>query len=199
MLSDNQLIRKIKRQQNREAANILVERYYKEIYVYAYRQTGSRELAMDLTQEIFVTILQGIGSFDGKKAAFRTWAYRIAANKITDYYRSLTHKNQSMEVAFLSQEEIGVFAGVTVDEIESQSGNLTEDVAELIIRRDTISRVMEVVAGFDMEWVQIFQKKCFEEKTFLEIAEELELSSNTVKTRFYSMIKKVRQEVVLDE
>lgn len=199
MLSDNQLIKKIKGQQNREAANILVERYYKEIYVYAYRQTGNRELAMDLTQEIFVVILQGIGSFDQKKATFRTWAYRVASNKITDYYRSLAHKNQSMEVAFLSQEERGVFAGVTVDEMESQTGNLTEDVAELIIRRDTISHVMEVVAGFDMEWVQIFQKKCFEEKTFLEIAEELGLSANTVKTRFYSMLRKIKQEVVLDE
>lgn len=34
MQSDNHLIRKIKRQQNREAAGILVERYYREIYSY---------------------------------------------------------------------------------------------------------------------------------------------------------------------
>ena len=92
MQSDNQLIRKIKRKQNKEAADVLIGRYYKEIYAFAYKQLGNRELAMDLTQEIFILILQGIGSFDEKKANFRTWAYRIASNKITDYYRSSAHK-----------------------------------------------------------------------------------------------------------
>lgn len=47
MQSDNQLIRKIKRKQNREAADVLIDRYYKEIYAFAYKQLGNRELAMD--------------------------------------------------------------------------------------------------------------------------------------------------------
>ena len=51
-----------------------------------------RELALDLTQEIFITVLQGIYAFDEKKAGFRTWAYRVAANRITDYYRSKSYK-----------------------------------------------------------------------------------------------------------
>lgn len=72
MQSDNQLVRKIKRKQNREAADILVERYYKEIYGFTYRQTGDMELSMDLTQEIFITILQGIHTFEERKASFRT-------------------------------------------------------------------------------------------------------------------------------
>ena len=53
MQSDNHLIRKIKKKQNKEAAGLLIERYYREIYAYTYRQVACKELAMELTQEIF--------------------------------------------------------------------------------------------------------------------------------------------------
>ena len=82
MQSDNHLIRKIKKKQNKEAAGLLIERYYREIYAYTYRQVACKELAMDLTQEIFILVLKGIRAFDEKKGSFRTWIYRIASNKI---------------------------------------------------------------------------------------------------------------------
>lgn len=47
----------------------------------------------------------------------------------------------------------------------------------------------------EREWIRIFQKKCFEEKTFAQIAEEMDLAESTVKTRFYQMLKRIRQEV----
>ena len=94
MQTDNQLIRRIKKKQDKKAADELIRRYYREIYAFTYRTTGERELALDLTQEIFITVLQGIYAFDEKKAGFRTWAYRVAANRITDYYRSKSYKKE---------------------------------------------------------------------------------------------------------
>ena len=84
MQTDNQLIRRIKKKQDKKAADELIRRYYREIYAFTYRQTGERELALDLTQEIFITVLQGIYALDEKKAGFLTWAYRVAANRVTD-------------------------------------------------------------------------------------------------------------------
>ena len=60
MQTDNQLIRRIKKKQDKKAADELIRRYYREIYAFTYRQTGERELALDLTQEIFITVLQGL-------------------------------------------------------------------------------------------------------------------------------------------
>ena len=91
MHSENQLIRKVRKNGDRQAADELVNRYYREIYAFAYRQTTDMELAMDLTQEIFIAVLKGISTFDERKAKFRTWLYTIASNKITDYYRSKYH------------------------------------------------------------------------------------------------------------
>ena len=70
MQSDNHLIRKIKKKQNKEAAGLLIERYYREIYAYTYRQVACGELAMDLTQEIFILVLKGIRAFDEKERLF---------------------------------------------------------------------------------------------------------------------------------
>ena len=64
MLIEQKLIKRIKKKQDKEAANALISYYYKEVYAYVYRQTGNEELAKDLTQDIFIQILQKITIFD---------------------------------------------------------------------------------------------------------------------------------------
>ena len=184
MQSDNHLIRKIKKKQNKEAAGLLIERYYREIYAYTYRQVACKELAMDLTQEIFILVLKGIRAFDEKKGSFRTWIYRIASNKITDYYRSLTYRKSQLEEPYGQEYE---HTGVS------------PDISSQVLRQETIREVMAVIVRYDEPWIQIFQKHCFEEQTFAEIAEELKLSEGTVKTRYYKMLAQIRKEVADNE
>ena len=57
MEQENKWIRDIQRGGSRQATEKLVERYYDEIYVFVYRQTGHKEDAMDLTQSIFLAVL----------------------------------------------------------------------------------------------------------------------------------------------
>jgi RNA polymerase sigma-70 factor (ECF subfamily) len=66
---------------DRAAADTLIRRYYDEIYRYAFRQSGKQEEASDLTQDIFVSMLGAITSFDGKQARFRTWLYKIVTKR----------------------------------------------------------------------------------------------------------------------
>ena len=180
MQTDNQLIRRIKKKQDKKAADELIRRYYREIYAFTYRQTGERELALDLTQEIFITVLQGIYAFDEKKAGFRTLAYRVAANRITDYYRSKSYKKEKLQQPL---------------QWETEEEKTARDLAEHMVQKEEIRRIMDIVVSYEREWIRIFQKKCFEEKTFAQIAEEKDLAESTVKTRFYQMLKRIRQEV----
>lgn len=62
MHSDYRLIIEIKKKNDRNSANELVSRYYDEIYVYAYKQFQEKELAMDMTQDIFIAVLNGLHS-----------------------------------------------------------------------------------------------------------------------------------------
>ena len=81
-------IKKIKGSGSEDAANELVSKYYKEMYAYVYKQTLDAELTLDLTQEIFISVLKSIQHFDSKKASFRTWLYKLASNRLVDYFRS---------------------------------------------------------------------------------------------------------------
>ena len=65
----------------------------------------------------------------------------------------------------------------------------------MIWRSIWFKKIMDIVVSYEREWIRIFQKKCFEEKTFAQIAEEMDLAESTVKTRFYQMLKRIRQEV----
>src|SRR5690606_15048244 len=82
------LIRKIQRTGNPLAADKLIRKYFDEIYVYVYKQTSDKEAALDLTQNIFIAVLQSLANYDAKQGSFRTWLYRIAKYKTIDYFRS---------------------------------------------------------------------------------------------------------------
>lgn len=77
MEEERKWIRDIQRRGSRQAADQLVRAYYDEIYRFAVRQTGHKEDAMDLTQTIFLAVLRSLPAFDGRKASFRTWLYRL--------------------------------------------------------------------------------------------------------------------------
>lgn len=179
MSSDKHLIWRINHG-SRKAADELFGRYYREIFAYIYKQCGEYELAMDLTQDTFVAAFRGIQGYDERKAQFRTWLYRIAANKTADYYRS---KQYSQHIAEQSIDD-------STFEIPDDA-----DVLKSLAQRDTIKQIMEIVFGYELVWIHIFQMKIFEGITFSQIAEALDLSENTVKTRYYAMIKKIRKEL----
>lgn len=174
---DKKLIRRIKKRSSRAAANELVSRYYREIYIYVYKQTCDRELSMDLTQDIFISTLQSIDSYDENKASFRTWLYKIATYRLVDYYRSKFYKYKDITVP-----------------IEGLEMCDREDIAVTVENRQAIYEVIDIVNKLDAAAQQIFRLKFFAEYTFSEIASTLEMPESTVKTKYYSMLRKIRKD-----
>ena len=179
MTSDDKLIRNIKHHSDRKAADELFERYYREIYAYVFRQCGERELAMDLTQDIFMAVFQGIYGFDRKKAIFRTWLYHVASNKITDFYRSRRHREHLKELP--------------LDDIDVDVSD-DSDILVQLAEKETVQEIMKIVSVYELAWIHIFQMKCFEERTFSDIAATLNIPENTVKSRYYAIVKRLRKE-----
>lgn len=87
MEEERKWIKRIQKKQSKKDAELLVQKYYDEIYVYVYRQTGNKDDSLDLTQEIFISVLRSIKNYQSDKASFRTWLYRVATNKIIDERR----------------------------------------------------------------------------------------------------------------
>lgn len=173
MEEEQKWIRDIQRHGSRQAADKLIRTYYDEIYRFACRQLGRKEDAMDLTQTIFLAVLRSLPAFDGRKASFRTWLYRIAVNKAIDCRR-------------MAREGV-----VPLEETEVPDRT---DFAAQVQDRDLLNRLEDYVSGLDPETQAVYRLRVYGERTFPEIAAALGQPEAAVKTRYYRLMARLRKE-----
>jgi RNA polymerase sigma-70 factor (ECF subfamily) len=174
------LISKIQKKGDHDAADTLIRRYYDEIFRYIYRQTANKDTAMDLTQEVFVSMLGTIVHFDGKQAGFRTWLYKIATNKTVDYFRS-----RAVRISHI----------LDTDDLELPDET---DFIRRIEQEDLLDRVMRYVNTLPAEQQQVFRLKFYGEYTFIQIAELLSIPESSVKSKYYRLLNTLRKEFMND-
>ncbi|MBU3131309.1 RNA polymerase sigma factor [Clostridium gasigenes] len=175
MIGEKKLIKLVVKG-DKSAASELINLYYKMIFTYVFNQTRDSELSKDLTQEIFISMLKSITNYEGKKSSFKNWVYKIASNKIVDYYRSKYYKYTTI-----------------VEEIENYDLKSSHNVEyEIEIKEDT-EEIMNVVNRLTGNMQEIFRLKVFGEMTFSEISILLDISESTVKTRYYSSVRKIKK------
>ncbi|TSB46632.1 RNA polymerase sigma factor [Alkalicoccobacillus porphyridii] len=173
---ENKLIKRIVRKNDKQAANELVRLYYQSVYTYVYKQTIDKELALDLTQEIFIQMLGSLHTFNVEKASFTTWLHRIATNRSIDYFRSTYHKYEKHRV-----------------EVQEQMFTKFEDTALLIERKEEAEALNALIASLDTTSSQIVRLKSFADATFLEVAASLEMKESTVKSKYYAALRVMKK------
>jgi RNA polymerase sigma-70 factor (ECF subfamily) len=172
------LIKAIQRSGDRAAADELVRRYYDAIYGFVRKQICDSDFALDLTQEIFISCLRTIGHYDLKKdASFKTWLYKIAANKVVDYYRSRAYKETGRT---LPLEEVEPLAEA--------------DFVERIADNDFAEKVCAFVSHLPPDTQKVFRLHIFGEQTFAEIAEATGLPESSLKSKYYRLINLLKKE-----
>ncbi|OWA35366.1 hypothetical protein B9G55_12020 [Saccharibacillus sp. O16] len=177
-MNELRLIRRIRRSGDRASADCLVRHYYDEIYRFIRRQVSSEDVALDLTQEIFISMLRSIAHYEERGgASFRTWLYRIATNKLIDWYRSRAYRNRSLTL--------------TLDDVEPIDDT---DFTRLLENSEFVEEVFAFVSELPSDTQKIFRLHLFGGYTFREIAELVDLSEGSVKTRYYRLIHKLGKE-----
>lgn len=171
-------IRRVQRSGHEDSANQLVKAYYKEIFAFVYKQVVDEQGALDLTQEVFIRMLQAISSYDSRKASFRTWLYRIATNHCIDYFRSKGYRTTAR-----------------TDYIEEQEIESPEDILQEITQKERMQELQASLALCDHTAQHIFRYKLFLDQTFGAIAEALHLPESTVKTKYYKTVRFLRKEM----
>lgn len=71
--------------------------YSDRVFRYLYARIGQREVAEDLTADVFVRLLQNLPRFKVNPsrpvASFSAFVYRVAGNLLTDQYRKQKHRD----------------------------------------------------------------------------------------------------------
>src|ERR1051325_9829693 len=73
----------------------LVRRYQRPIAAYIYRMVGDYDVALDLTQEVFIKVYNSLSRYRSE-FKFSTWIYKIAHNAAIDHLRRHAVRAQSL-------------------------------------------------------------------------------------------------------
>jgi RNA polymerase sigma-70 factor (ECF subfamily) len=89
--SDAELITRAQRGEV-NAIGRLYDRHRESIFRYLWIRLDDRQLAEDLTGDVFMRMLDALPRYRMKGLPFRAWLYRIAHNLLVDYFRKMNHQ-----------------------------------------------------------------------------------------------------------
>ena len=169
-----------------DAFEQLLLRYEKKVYTIAYKYMGNAEDASDLAQEALIKAYQSIGTFRGE-SSFATWIGRITANRCLDELR----KRKRLQTTSLD-EELELEEGSVQKEIASEKDTPEQHT----IRQETVQYVQHKLAQMREEYRLVLVLRELEGHSYEDIAEMLNCSLGTVKSRI-SRARNYLKELVL--
>jgi len=159
------------------AFDILVARWEDRIRGAAFRFLGSEEEARDVAQEAFLKAYRALDGFK-REARFSSWLYQIATNLCRDRLR---RRKTRATVSLEALEETGPVM------VETRP-----DAHERLLERDLAQAVRRAIHALPEEQREVVILKEYQELTFLEIAQALDVPVSTVKTRLYRGLGQLR-------
>jgi RNA polymerase sigma-70 factor, ECF subfamily len=165
-----------------EAFGEIVRRWERRIFALAYGMLGREEDARDATQETFLAAFRNLRGFRGE-AKVSSWLHRIAVNQcITRQRRAKVRSESALD-----------------DEAEKDAKSFASPLEGLPSRvvegRERTAAVRRAVNSLPEELRQVIVMKEFEELTFREIADALELPLSTVKSRLYTALRQLQMRL----
>lgn len=150
---------------DRDAFRALYDLYKDRVYSMAlYFSHGDAASASDITQQVFLKLMTGIGQFRGE-AEFSTWLYRLVANACMDAAR-----RQKPAAVFSDDRRLETIAG---------EGSQEEDYERKQIARSVRAAVSALPPKFRVAVLLRY----FEDLTYEQMGEALHCSMGTVASR----------------
>lgn len=159
---------------DKNALNLLVKRWNKRLCVQAYRYLSDWDLAKDITQDSWSTILRKIHMLKDANS-FGSWAITIVSRKSMD--RLKAHKRDRKEIK----------------EFYKDSQNVMEE--ETYSKEAQMNQVMEIISGLPLAQRMVLKLFYLEEYSLKDIGQIMGTSANTVKTRLFRAREKIRDEL----
>jgi RNA polymerase sigma-70 factor (ECF subfamily) len=165
-----------------DAFGELVRRWERRIFALTYGMLGREEDARDATQETFLAAFRNLRGFRGE-AKVSSWLHRIAVNQCISRQRRARVRSES---ALEDDPE---------NSAASFAAPLSHSPAKVAEGRQETLAVRRAINSLPIELRQVVVMKEFEELTFREIADALDLPLSTVKSRLYTALKQLQMRL----
>lgn len=175
-LADKDLVQRVVRGDG-AAFNVLVARWEKKLFNFAYRLTGDRDDAFDICQDSFVRAYEQISQLkDASK--FANWLFKIARNNCISLHRS-EEKLPKLEKTSEDDDELNL------EEMLSSSSQVRIDGPQQFEPSELRLILARALDHLPFEQREAIVLKVYEGLKFSEIAEIAECPVSTVKSRLY--------------
>lgn len=151
----------------------LLDRYRDAIYFMLLKMVNNSSDAEDLTIEAFGKAFKNINQY-APNFAFSTWLFKIATNNCIDFIRK-----KKANLISLDQEH---------EEYDNPGASIQAEVLdpeENLINQQKIKLMRSVVTKLKPRYRRLIELRYFQELSYEEIAEELELPIGTVKAQLF--------------
>jgi len=156
-----------------QQATLLFERYNKRIFNFLARMTVDRDLAEDLTQNVFLRIIKYRTSYrPGLK--FQSWIYQVARNVFSDHYQA--HKNRFSDF-------------IDVEKIEDAMADHNE-AAEMDEKEHLLQRSMAMLSEEQRELLVLTR---FQQMKYEDVAVIMDTTVANIKVKVHRAIAKLRE------
>lgn len=159
-------------QQDPAKFDVLYNHYFEQIFMFSLKRVESKDVAADITSQIFFKALQNLKKYKPQGLPFASWLYRIARNEIYNM-----HSSNKIKMV-VSVESDGVWNMISeIGEEKSQ-----EDFTGLKLALKKLSEA-------ELELIEL---RFFEKRSFQEIGEILEITENNAKVKTYRTLDKLK-------
>ena len=123
------------------AFGLLYDKYQPKLFRFIFLKVSQREEAEDLTHQVFLSAWQNIETFEDQGLPLSSWLYKIARNKVIDYYRT---KKQIISIDSIPDEILSIATESSENGLQSKMGmetvykalqKLPSDYQEIILMR----------------------------------------------------------------
>lgn len=168
----------------RQAQNTLMDFFWEDVYAYVFHKINDEDESEDISIETFTKVFAKLKLYNSD-FDFKTWVLSIAHNTMIDHIRKSSKKSN------LSLDD----ENVQIEIQENEPG--PEEI--LILKQDN-DLFQHYLDELKPDYKRIIELRFLEEKTYKEIAEELNLSMANVKVRILrarkllqDLLKKLKQ------
>jgi len=152
----------------------LYNAYYKRIVAYVYHRLESKEEAFEITAQVFYKALSNLAGYKSKGVPFSAWLFRIASNELNAVFR----KHKRSRIVSLDEE------GLSELKTEIETATSAQDEA-----------LFKAMEQLDAEEMELIDMRFFEQRSFREIAEIMEMGESACKMRTYRILEKLKTKL----
>ena len=165
---------------DRLAFHQLADQFQPGIFRMIYYRTRSQMDAEDLTQDVFLQAYKNINRLASPEV-FRSWLYRIAVNRVRDYYRRKQFKSL---FGFVSTEDENFY--------ESEEMAVSPEAEDGMARRDFWKKVEQMLTRLSRMEREVFMLRFLDQLSLKEISATMKKNESTVKTHLYRALNKIK-------